>query len=673
MIVDYFRSTFVHPCLTGLMVCLVLILPLKSLEGKSLNKKNQTLSARINYHFQTDPVMEQLIQANTKRQIFLQAEQALRAKKYKKFHHLLRQLGDYPLRAYLLYQRMKQILYYANNAELRSYLQQNQNTPYAALIRKRWLDHLARKKRWQSYIAFYQPQPSVRRQCNYAMALINNGQIEKTRQFIDNLWLSARSQPKSCDPVFKRWEQAGYLTASLRWQRIALVMKKGRTRLARYLAKPLPQKDRDFLDLWISLSRHPMRLPQSLLLQSKHHMRNQALTHIIYRQTRKDPQKATRLFQQLNKKQILDKDQKQQIYAWIGLSLVKKKQAIGWQWLDRIDTNHDNLYISKWRVRAAIIADKPKMIISAIKRLPKAEQKQQAWRYWRAYALAQQGQKHRARKILRKLAAERGYYAFLAADKVKQKYAFNHHPLTLGASTLETLRQQRGVQAAYEFLMLGKITEAKREWYYLTHTRLDETQNIAAAKLASVWGWTDRVILTLANTTQRDDILLRFPLRYEKTVQRFSLQYHLQPAYTFAVIRRESAFAVDARSPVGARGLMQIMPASARHIARRHKLPYRYKKQLYSASLNIHMGTAYLRDLLDKYDDKPILASAAYNAGPKQVKRWLNGAQDMTAIGWVETIPFTETRNYVKAILSYWMIYAHQLNSKLRLRDIMRL
>ena len=218
--------------------------------------------------------------------------------------------------------------------------------------------------------------------------------------------------------------------------------------------------------------------------------------------------------------------------------------------------------------------------------------------------------------------------------------------------------------------MLGKTIEARREWSQLSN-ELDETGKLAASKLAQIWGWYDRAIITMGKTAYRDDIDLRFPILLQEEVNIWSAKHSVEPALTYAIIRRESAFMIDARSPVGATGLMQLMPATARSVAKQLRISYQGTQDLLITDTNIRLGTGYLGQILKDLDDQPALAAAAYNAGPHRVRSW-RPDQPMEAVRWIETIPFTETREYVSNVLAYTVIYQRKLeNSYTRLTDRM--
>jgi soluble lytic murein transglycosylase len=204
-------------------------------------------------------------------------------------------------------------------------------------------------------------------------------------------------------------------------------------------------------------------------------------------------------------------------------------------------------------------------------------------------------------------------------------------------------------------------TAARREWFYTTQDMTNDELKLASV-LARQWGWNDRAILTVAQSGDYDDLKLRFPLEYEDRVRHYAKLADLEPGYVFAVIRQESAFTRDARSPAGARGLMQLMPATGKRTAQKHDIRWTGTSGLYNTDHNIRLGTAYLREVMDRYGDNQVLASASYNAGPHRVRRWLPEQDTRTAASWVATIPYQETRKYVQRVLAYNTIYDWRLD-----------
>jgi soluble lytic murein transglycosylase len=273
------------------------------------------------------------------------------------------------------------------------------------------------------------------------------------------------------------------------------------------------------------------------------------------------------------------------------------------------------------------------------------------------------GQEKDAQRFYREAAKQRDYYGFLAADRMKLPYQLNNNPLEASAKQLAAIEKIPAIQRARELYILGRIQDGRSEWQYAM-AGFDDKALKTAALLAHGWDWHHQVILTLAQAKYWDDLGLRFPLPYREQIVTHAGNNKINPAWVYAVIRQESAFQKDARSPAGALGLMQIMPATGRRIARTLEVNLPSQYRLLDTDLNIRFGTHYLRYTLDKFQDNPVLATAAYNAGPGRVTQWLReDTSPISADIWAETIPFLETRKYVQRVMEYTVIYSHQMGS----------
>ena len=292
--------------------------------------------------------------------------------------------------------------------------------------------------------------------------------------------------------------------------------------------------------------------------------------------------------------------------------------------------------------------------------LPEQQYSSLRWEYWRARTLQVLGFQDIAEGLYATLAQERSYYGFLAADRLGHDYHLDHIPLKIESSEQESLvAELPGLQRARELYALDRLGTARREWQsVIKNLKPDQIQ--VAAKLAQGWGWHDRAIFSLARTGYWDDLELRFPLKFRPQVESQASDRQLESAWVFAIMRQESAFVMDARSPVGALGLMQLMPKTAHQVARRLKHRKFRSRELLKPETNIRLGAAYLRQVFDKLQQHPVLATAAYNAGPHRVKGWLP-LQAMSADIWVDSVPFKETRTYLRRVLAYTVIYEQRL------------
>jgi soluble lytic murein transglycosylase len=200
------------------------------------------------------------------------------------------------------------------------------------------------------------------------------------------------------------------------------------------------------------------------------------------------------------------------------------------------------------------------------------------------------------------------------------------------------------------------FSDARREWAAATRNFSTDELKLAAV-LADRWEWHDRAIMTVASAKDYSDLKLRFPLDYKSDIKQVADSKQLDPAHVYAVIRQESAFNKDARSPAGAMGLMQLMPKTGLATARKYNIPLGNTSLLYQPDKNITIGSTYLQQVMGQYDKNIVLASAAYNAGPHRVDRWLPREDEQEADSWIALIPYRETRNYVQRILAYIAIY----------------
>ena len=328
--------------------------------------------------------------------------------------------------------------------------------------------------------------------------------------------------------------------------------------------------------------------------------------------------------------------------------------------LDSLGENSMDEDVFQWRLRLALEDHDWKDLVRWTRGTPPDDAMRLRWLYWRARALEETGDNEAARAIYGKLAEERDYYGFLAADRLGVPYNLNYLSVRKDESTWQGIMAMPAVQRARELYALDMRYRARREWHDALG-RMTPHQMEIAAMIAADWGWHDRTILTLGRARAFDDLVLRFPLPYAKRLEEYANKRGLDPSWVFALTRAESAFMEDARSPTGALGLMQVMPATGRHTARSIGLRRFRARYLLDADKNITIGTAYLKQMYDRFGGNTILATAAYNAGPNQVARWLPDSGCSEPDEWIETIPYTETRKYVARILYYATIYDWRL------------
>lgn len=620
---------------------------------------NSLLAAEIQKSIQPERLDQQ-------RKLYAQAAQALKNNQLQSFENLMVELGDYPLTAYLRADYLGDRLNQPNLPALRQFLDQETGTLVGERLRRDLLKQLARKQRWEDFLAFYQPQDDIGLQCLNLEALMRTDQMPVALEQVAQIWMTGHFLPQACDDIVAAWENDGRRTPELTWQRIELAMNEGTTRLASRLADTLSKRDQAIVELWVRVHRSPEQITHGKL--PDHAKTGLVVAHAIRRLSGKNVDKAIRIWQTLSSQHTFSEADSSLAWKYIGLSLARSHQAEAYTWLKRIPPHAADANVMEWKIRTAIRQGDWYQIVADIQSLPLSVQSDLRWQYWWAYANEQMGNTIEAEGVYHYLAGRRDFYGFLAADRLNLPYSFEDRPLEISLDDLNAMANNPSAARARELYSQGKTIDARREWSQLSRT-IDETGKLAASKLAQLWGWHDRAIITLGKTTYRDDIELRFPILLQDAVTAWSAKHNVEPALTFAIIRRESAFVMDARSPVGATGLMQLMPATARHMARQLRVPYAGTQSLLITDTNINLGTGYLSQMLRNLDDQPALAAAAYNAGPHRVQSW-RPEQTMEAVRWVETIPFNETREYVSNVLAYTVIYQHKLeNSYTRLTD----
>ncbi len=599
--------------------------------------------------------------ADAQRKAFLDAEQALQRGDRSTFSRLSSELEDYALFPYLEYQALRARLNTAETGAVAEFLSRYADTPVAALLRLRWLDHLASRKRWSDYLRFYRADSGLRRECHQLHAMIATGQADQALSKVAPIWLHGKSQPRACDPVFAAWTKAGYRSHELTWQRIEKAMEAGQWRLAKYLSRSLTKADQAWLKRWIALYQDPNLAARPDSVGQAHPYREAMLSHATRRLARWNGAKALTLWRSITPSYPFTDQQIQDTEHYILRNLVRTPGDDVYAFIRKITIDTaDDIKVHEARIGAALLREDWPQVIRWIAALPQEVRYDERWLYWLGRALEGTGQDDAARPVYRQAATQRSYYGFLAADRIGSEYHLDHAETPASADLVAQIAVLDSVRRAAELFALERWTDARREWRWATRD-MDAEQLKAAAKLAEQHGWHDQAIFTLAKTGYWDDLELRFPMAYARLVERNAKRHGIEKAWVFAVMRQESAFMDDARSHAGAMGLMQLMPATARSVARqilKRKPPRRH--ELMEPDINIALGSAYLKQMKGELGDSAVLATAAYNAGPHRVVRWLPD-RTLPADVWIELVPFDETRGYLRRVLAYTVIYEKRM------------
>jgi soluble lytic murein transglycosylase len=585
--------------------------------------------------------------------LYLSAEkQVWKADSYR-YRRLYQQLDKYPLRPYLDQKRLMHNISLSKKAEILKFLNEYQDSPLARPLRKKWLKYLAKRNRQDLFISSYKPVAGVAMTCYYYRYKLNKGALEKDiLPKVTPLWVVGKSQPKACDPLFKKWQQAGYRTESLVWQRIKLAAIGGKHTLIPYLTKLLPKNQQYIASLWHKVRRDPAYISRLSRFRNKSAAEAEVFTYGIKRLIWRNPKSALKVYKQALTAFTFSVKQQQLITKKFALALASKNHKNAQKWLHEVEDTLLDSSLIQWRIAAALRTQNWESISTELNSLPQANQKEILWRYWYGRSLIETGNQKQGKLILEEVATKRHYYGFLASSYLGIPYTLQDKPLAFSADEKKQAFSHPAAKRAFEFFRLGRFHQARKEWnFWLKH--LNDKQKLIAAKLANEEKWFDRAIFTLSKVGYLDDVNLRFPLAFNDEIIRNADNNKINPAWAFAIARRESSFMPDAHSPVGAKGLMQIMPGTAKQLIRRSVS----NKYLLNARNNIKLGTKYLRKLLEKNKGNRVLATASYNAGPYRVKSWLKGKPAIPVDMWIETIPYKETRDYVKSVLAYQQIY----------------
>ena len=594
------------------------------------------------------------------RAVFLEARQIARKGKLSALKPLLESLTDYPLRSYIEYEALLARPYSSDEA-VQAFIENHPNFPISAQLRRAFADYRRDQDRSESFLRFHQPEDAdVENQCFRASALWALERTQAAMAATQALWLHGRSQPKRCDKAFSRWRRAGGLTQALAWKRYELAVLAGENRLAAYLERTLSEDQRTLARQLTRLRQRPTRADRYETVDFKDPEQRALADSALKMLIKKRPAEALHLIADLKDSGRLAPAQALEYDYAAALRLIREDNLTVNDAVipAALKTNPDLIEASLIQL---IKAGRFNALSTPLSQLPASAQGTLRWQYWQARAELSSpgiGGRESARVSFERLASERDYYGHLAALWLGIPGSLADQSTTIAPEKLLDLAAAPTAQRIYELRALGETLEARREWFQLIKPFSNTELRIAAA-LASQWHWHDMAIATLAQAKAWDEVLERFPRPYAERFTEAARTQGVPVTLAMAVARRESGFWTEARSPVGAQGLMQLMPRTAQSVAKSIDLDSPANLVLTQADTNIKLGTAYLGQLLQRFNDNRVLALAAYNAGPSRAKKWYTNPQPIDA--FIEGIPFAETRAYVKAVLLYAAIYA-QLN-----------
>ena len=611
---------------------------------------------------------------------FMQARNALDLHQIKRFHKLKDKLSDYALTPYLDIWHASKMLKKGDDRLVAATLIAYADVPENINLRRNWLKYLAKKGKWADAHRLIERSPALASKFpEIAMMALwhasNDVDIspEKKASFratamraFSKRWKQGKTTTSLSKPLYKSWLKEDHPSDIERWYRIDSFARKGRWQKTAALTKGLNKQQKKWLKHWRKLQKHPEKAlqswPESLSSLDAVVPAALMISDAVKRLSRRDPVKAWLSLQQLKSSQKqISPDLFSELGRYVALRAARQHMQVASEWLAALPVSFQNEDTRGWQVRLAIIVQDWPRTLSVIRKMPVEERGQDRWVYWQAHAMEASGNFKGANHQYRKLAEGRGYYNFLSAEKLALPFQLESPDIIVSDELIAEVENMPAIKRVSEWLAMNKRSKAIREWHYAL-ANADTMHWKAATVLASRWNWHDQVIRAAFKADEMDALTERFPMSYEKLVKRAAQKTGLSPASIWSIIRQESAFNQHAVSYVGAKGLMQLMPATARQVARKLKMGKK-SPRLFSAATNIRLGSTYLAGIKDRFGNLA-LAAAGYNAGPHRVSTWLGRVSFDSPEAWVEAIPFNETRRYVQQVMAFVTVYEWRQNKE---------
>lgn len=530
-------------------------------------------------------------------------------------------------------------------------------------LRDKWLYELARTKDWSNYVAYYQPTDDMNLVCYDQIAKLNLGREKEALIESTPIWLTGASRPQACNTLFDLLLKNDNFDQNLIIQRIALALDQRNVQLARYLMKQYKMP----LDAEIQSLSNVHQNPSSISKLPPGEINAQLYLYGLKKIASINMDKALMLWQQAKTNKLLNEAQKQAFLGHIALYKAMRNHEDSMEWFAKVKPAYYNDVLVDWQIRFALKNHDWKHVAKFINSSKNKDTP--CWQYWLARALEAQGKKEEAIAIYEPLAKNRQYYGFLASIRLHKSPNFENEKTTTSLSGLKAY--QPFIDQVKSLYLSKQNTEASR----LLNDFISELPKEEASALVywvdSELGWHGKSVYLSNNELLNNQLLLRFPLAYKNTVKSYANQYSIPPEFVYAIIRQESGFREDVVSSAGAKGLMQVMPQTASVVSKMSKISYNDPKQLFLSNKNINIGIAYLQQLTKRFSNHPVLVAAAYNAGPRQVVYWLKNHPPKEIDVWIETLPWQETRNYLKNVMAFYVVYQYRLNQKPNLNNFL--
>ncbi|MFQ6334823.1 transglycosylase SLT domain-containing protein [Methylophilus sp. 3sh_L] len=597
-------------------------------------------------------------------EVYAQAKQAYQTRNLNQLSEAtetLRQKRS-PLLPYLQYWQMILTLDQLSYYQVQAFLQENNESLLSQRVRELWLKRLGRLQFWDQFVEMRAQMPmyyslnDVGNQCYQVQAGIA---MDDPNAYEDGkkLLLAGKDLPPDCQGMLEALQQVGVLDEKLLLTLYRDALFANKASLAKVMAKRSSKTDAALFKQLDEVTQNPALALKKGSIQDRSAYGRALYMYAIHRQAKAEIEVARASYQKYNG--FLDAEEKQLVLAYIALEAARKHAPEALQSFSKVNAAVFNNEQWEWFARAALRQQDWTQLLKVINEMPAALAEEPAWRYWKARALLVKGQPAEANALLAKLSQERHFYGWLAAEDLGPVLGEPTATYQPADDEVRQFARQPPVKRMEALFDVDARYEARLEWMYLLEA-LDDPGRIVAAQYAMLKGWYDLAVLAADKTSRTHNFELRYPTPYRDYLQKASRSREIDEAWVYGIIRQESRFMHYAKSSVGAGGLMQVMPTTAKWIAKKLGLSSYHDGMLHDIETNVNLGTYYMRYTLDTFNGQEVMATAAYNAGPSRARRWAANTPLEGAI-YAETIPFSETRNYVKKVLANAHMYAARL------------
>ncbi|HJV81627.1 lytic transglycosylase domain-containing protein [Noviherbaspirillum sp.] len=570
---------------------------------------------------------------------------------------LASRLGNYAIPSYVDYFRLRPRINSASEQEIRDFLNRYEGSAIADRLRNDWLLELGRARNWTLFDEQY-PQFMVNDDTQVkCYALLSKA--EKGQNVADEaraLLVAPQNYGEACASLISTLVQTNQFTADDFWAQVRLVAESGFGGTIRRIAPAM--------DINEKILMQALDKPDAVLARGpgSGRVNHEVFIVALGRSARNNPEHAVKAL--VSASERLSERELAQSWAQIALPTSVKLAPDAVVYWHRTAGAPLSLDGYQWKARTALRAGEWKLVKATIESMPASLRKDPAWIYWLGRAQLAEGNKDEAQQLFRSITDQTNFYGQLALEELDQKIAIPPRAQPVTAEEIAPMANNEGFRRALKFFDMNMRFEGYREWNWELR-KMNERQHLAAAEFARQKNVLDRMVNTSDRTRSEFDFTQRFPSPFRDVMLSATQRLGLDMAWVYGLIRQESRFILNAKSQVGASGLMQIMPATARFVARKIGMSDYAHGQVTDINTNIVLGTNYLNMVLHDLDDSQPLATAAYNAGPGRSRAWRSTLpRAVEGAIFAESIPFNETRDYVKKVLSNATYYAALFESK---------